>query len=147
MEIGKKHKQSARKGAKKKSRTTATPQPSTNTDLSVDASTSVTQSEGDLTTQLWPGRFVALRLDKYKDEEPQLAKIESISSEMDVVVQWWTGAYYDVWTEWKIRSKVVTETVHKNAILKCGFELTRGNRLPRKTVDELKSLYCGIEYM
>ena len=90
---------------------------------------------------------MALRLVKYNDEEPQIAKIESLSSETDVVIQWWTGTYHDVWTEWNIRSHVVTETVPKNAIIKCGFELSRANRLSRTLIAELKSLYRGIEYI
>ena len=66
---------------------------------------------------------MALRLVKYDDEEPQIAKIESLSSETDVVIQWWTGTYHDVWTEWNIRSHVVTETVPKTQLLSVALNL------------------------
>lgn len=48
--------------------------------------------------KIWPGEFVALRLAKYDDEVPQLAKVETMT-DMDVTIQWWCGRYHDVWTE------------------------------------------------
>lgn len=132
MEIGKKRKQTKEKAQKKRKSTATTP-------------SEMPQADTSSKPELWPGQFVALRLVKY-DEEPQIAKVESLS-EMDVVIQWWTGLYHDVWTEWKVRSKVVTECVPKNAIIKNGFELTRSNRLSAGLIKELKNLYRDIEFI
>ena len=95
---------------------------------------------------IWPGDFVALRLVKYDDEVPQLAKVEAVT-EMDVTIQWWTGRYRDVWTEWKVRGTVVTETVPRNAIIKGCIKLSRSNRMSNVLVEELKSLYHDIEFI
>ena len=136
MEVGKKRKTVTKK-AQKKQKTVSTSQSVTNTPPSeVEATNS----------RLWPGEFVALRLVKYKEEEPQIAKIQSVL-ETGVVIQWWTGLYHDVWTEWKVRSKVVTETVPKTAIIKSGIELSRSNRLSKELTKELKSLYHDVEYI
>ena len=93
---------------------------------------------------IWPGDFVALRLAKYDDEIPQLAKVEAVS-DMDVTIQWSTGTYGDVWTEWKVRGVVITETVPRNAVIKSS--LSRSNRMLPTLIKELKSLYRDIEFM
>lgn len=112
VEIGKKRKQNVGKAQKKTKHHSSI--------FNQHSSVRSNVEQNSRKSQLWPGEFVALRLVKYNDEEPQIAKIESVS-ETDVVIQWWTGLYHGVWTEWKVRSKVVTETVPKNAVIKSGF--------------------------
>ena len=46
------------------------------------------------------GDFVALRLEKYEDEIPQIAKVVGKDG-FDVTVEWWVGTYSNLWTEWK----------------------------------------------
>ena len=102
--------------------------------------------ENPVKPTIWPGDFVALRLAKYDDEIPQLAKVEAVN-DMDVTIQWWTGRYGDVWTEWKIRGVVMTETVPWNAVIKGSIMLSRSNRMLPPLIKELKSLYQDIEFI
>ena len=92
------------------------------------------------------GDFVALRLAKYDDEVPQVAKVVKID-EMEVTVQWWMGSFSDCWREWKDRNVVVEETFHRNAIIKSGLTFTATMRLPRQLVQELKALYEMVEFI
>ena len=98
------------------------------------------------THDIWPGTFVALRLAKYDDEIPQLAKVVSVS-DMDVRIEWWTGRYRDVWTEWKVKGKVVQETFPRNAVIRSSISLSRSNRLSNALVEELCKLYLNIEFI
>lgn len=71
--------------------------------------------------KIWPGEFVALRLAKYDDEVPQLAKVETMT-DVDGKIQWWCGRYHDVW---KVQGTVMTETVPRNAVIKGSISLSR----------------------
>ena len=77
---------------------------------------------------------------------PQLAKVETMT-DMDVTIQWWCGRYHDVWTEWKVRGTVMTETVPRNAVIKGSISLSRSNRMYNSLIAELKSLYRDIEFI
>ena len=92
------------------------------------------------------GKFAALRLKKYDDEIPQLAKICSIG-EMDVSIEWWMGTWSNNWSPWKTCGVTNTESVHRNAVIMAPVSLTRSNRLTKETVIRLKKLYDGIEFM
>ena len=48
--------------------------------------------ERDQPVNLEVGKFAALRLHKYDDEIPQLAKILSIG-DMEVNIEWWIGSW------------------------------------------------------
>lgn len=39
------------------------------------------------------GDFVAVYLEKYKDEVPQIGKIVKEDSSNSIEVEWWTGSY------------------------------------------------------
>ena len=82
------------------------------------------------------GKFAALRLKKYDDEVPQIAKVKTITN-LEVTVEWWIGRWGDTWTEWKQQGKAVEETVHQNAIIMAPIELSRSNRLTKNTIIEL----------
>ena len=104
------------------------------------------EKQSQATPEIWPGSFVALRLVKYDDEVPQLAKVVRVS-DMDVTVDWWTGRFRDVWTEWKVKGKVVRETYPRNAIIRGSITLSRSNRLSAALVKELQELYKDIEFI
>ena len=134
--VGKKRKSDTRqeKAKKKRSNVLEPPQP-------------VLQNEPNQTVQdIWPGTFVALRLAKYDDEIPQLAKVVSVS-DMDVTVQWWMGRYRDVWTEWRVKGEVVQETFPRTAVIRSSILLSRSNRLSNALVEELRELYSNIEFI
>jgi len=90
------------------------------------------------------GQFVALRLAKYDDEIPQIAKVVRIDGS-NVTVEWWMGSFSDNWREWKEKNKVIQETFHRNAIIKSGITFTASKRLPQCLVEELKKLYEMVE--
>ena len=92
------------------------------------------------------GKFAALRLKKYDDEVPQIAKVTAIN-DLDVDVEWWIGRWRDTWKEWRQQGKLVTETVHKNAIVMAPIELSRSNRLINSTISQLQKIYEDIEYI
>lgn len=92
------------------------------------------------------GQFVALRLVKYDDEVPQIAKVVGLD-DMDVTVQWWLGRYHENWREWKKKDRVVEEKLPRNAIIKSGITLTRAKRLTKAAVNELKLLYDLVEFI
>ena len=92
------------------------------------------------------GKFAALRLKKYDDEVPQLAKVKAID-DLEVHVEWWIGRWSDTWKEWKQQGKLVTETVHKNAIIMAPIELSRSNRLVKSTITQLQKIYEDIEFI
>ena len=92
------------------------------------------------------GEFVALRLAKYDDEVPQIAKVVALD-ELNVTVQWWMGSFSDNWREWKENKKVVEETFHRNAIIKSGIKFTASKRLSQAIKQELRKLYDMVEFM
>lgn len=92
------------------------------------------------------GEFVALRLAKYDDEVPQIAKVVAMD-ELNVTVQWWMGSFSDSWREWKEKKKVVEETFHRNAIIKSGITFTASKRLSHAITQELRKLYRMVEFM
>ncbi len=83
--------------------------------------------------------MVALRLDKYADEIPQIGKVVKLT-DMDVTVEWWIGCYSDTWREWKERGAVVTETFPRNAIIYSGIHFTKTFRLRGSTVNPLTAI-------
>ena len=89
------------------------------------------------------GDFVALRLVKYEDEIPQIAKVVRKDG-FDVTVEWWVGTYSNLWTEWKEKKQVVKETVPRNAII-MKVQLTKSRRLPTALIQKLKDAYNSIE--
>ena len=76
----------------------------------------VPAEECDQPVNLEVGKFAALRLHKYDDEVPQLARILSIG-EMEVNIEWWIGGWSNNWSPWKTRGVINTESVHRNAII------------------------------
>ena len=90
------------------------------------------------------GDLVALRMAKYDDEIPQIARV-IVVEELDVTVEWLIGRYHDTWKEWKTDGTVVTESLPRNAIIKRGFSLTKAMRLTGEVVSELKLIYNSIE--
>ena len=134
MEVGKKCAKTAKTVPKKK-------KPSVSTTVPEDTATI-----GTVPAPLLPGDFVALRLAKYDDEVPQVAKIISVT-DLDVCVEWWIGKYHEAWTPWRSRDGVVTETMPRSAVIKTGIQLTKSNRMNRKLITELKHLYDNIEFI
>lgn len=90
------------------------------------------------------GDFVALRMAKYDDEIPQIARVTAVQ-DLDITVEWWIGRYHDTWREWKANGATVSESLPLNAVIKRGFQLTKTMRLPSYIITELKALYDSIE--
>ena len=86
---------------------------------------------------------MALRLVKYDDEIPQIARVIGLS-ELDVTIEWWIGRYTSTWVEWKTGGEFNIETVPKNAIIKI-LQLTRAQRICKEDINLLKNLYKDIE--
>ena len=94
------------------------------------------------------GMFVAVYLEKYRDELPLIARIVSVrSSNVDVEVEWYIGCYSG---DWKVcmrgrgRSREAwREQIPKSSIL-FPVELTKSMKLSKDTVEALKSSYKDI---
>jgi len=104
--------------------------------------TNVTEESTEITLQV--GCMVALRLQKYSEDIPQIAKVVKLT-ELDVTVEWWIGAYGDTWREWKERGRVITETFPRNAVIHHNIRFTKSLRLPKHLITELKDAYRSKE--
>ena len=62
------------------------------------------------------GEFVALGLDEFKDELPQIARVLMTQEDL-ITAEWWVGTYSGTWTSWTVTSVEQTLTVHRNCIV------------------------------
>ena len=85
------------------------------------------------------GDFVALFVDEYEDELPQIAQLVAIN-ESEITVNWWIGSYSGVWAPWRNRGKTVCETFGRQCLLTV-VNFTKTNRLPKEIVLKFKNLY------
>ena len=89
------------------------------------------------------GNLVACYLDKYQDEEPQIARINKVKSET-VEVQWMQGSYSDTWHPCKVKKgrnyEPWLEEIPRSAIL-YQIELTSAMRLAQPLRKKLKLSY------
>ena len=91
------------------------------------------------------GSIVALKCTKYKDFLPHIGEIKELN-QTTVTVAWLNGQYTSIWTYWKNRGKVITETFPVRAIIK-PIQLTKGMRLRPETINELKGIYDDAEFV
>ena len=90
-----------------------------------------------------PGSYVAMRLQKYCNEIPQIGRVLTIDGEC-LTIQWWEGTYSGTWKECKSKGEVLTEEVNKDAVLK-EVQLSKSSRLNKEQVEDLKSLYNSVD--
>lgn len=91
-------------------------------------------------------KFAALRLVKYSDEIPQIGMVVKVT-DTEVKVEWMLGSYASVWTPWKPKDNSNVETVHRNAVIMSGIELTKTKRLKANDIRTLKRIYSNVELM
>lgn len=89
---------------------------------------------------------MALRLHKYKDEIPQIARIVRIT-DFEITIEWWVGTFHGIWIEWKERGRVIKETFPKNAVLSTNISFYKSRRLTPKCIAELKQLYLSKQFI
>ena len=92
------------------------------------------------------GEFVALGLNEFKDELPQIARVLMIE-EYVITVEWWVGPYSGTWNPWIVKSVEQTAVVHRNCIVLGNITLSKSNRLAKHIVERLKSIYENFEFM
>ena len=93
---------------------------------------------------LEPGMLVALDMEKYSEEKPQIATVLSMEGE-EIEVLW----YYGTWTgSWRVHKKREgrsfienTETVPKSSVKLFNFTLTPLNKLRQSVKEQLKLIY------
>ena len=89
------------------------------------------------------GDFVALRLNKYDDEIPQIGRVMKVD-ESDVTIEWWVGIYSSPWICWKQRGEPVEETFTKNAVI-YRVKFTKSMRISSELKADLKQIYENTE--
>ena len=90
-----------------------------------------------------PGCYVAMRLQKYCNEIPQIGRVFTIDGEC-LTIQWWEGTYSGTWKEYKSKGEVLTEEVNKDAVLK-EVQLSKSSRLSKEQIEDLTSLYNSVD--
>ena len=76
------------------------------------------------------GQFVALGLDEFKHELPQIARILMIEEDV-MTIEWWVGTYSGTWNPWTVKSVEQTAIVHRNCIVLGNVTLSKSNRLAK----------------
>ena len=92
------------------------------------------------------GQFVALGLDEFKHELPQIARILMIEEDV-MTIEWWVGTYNGTWNPWTVKSVEQTAIVHRNCIVLGNVTLSKSNRLAKHIVERLKTIYENFEFM
>ena len=96
------------------------------------------------------GQFVALGLDEFKHELPQIARILMIEEDV-MTIEWWVGTYSGTWNPWTVKSVEQTAIVHRNCIVLGNVTLSKTNRLAKHIVERLKTMkilsLCRLHYM
>ena len=117
---------------------------STHHDLFLSQSKESEVDDSDVNVQL--GSFVALGLDEFKEELPQIAKVLAIDDD-SITLEWWVGTYTGTWVPWLVKSVEQTISVHRNNIVLRNISLSKSNRLYEPIIDKLKSIYDNFEFM
>ena len=88
------------------------------------------------------GAFVAVYLDKYKNElPPMIGQITTVHKEGDVTLNWLHGCYSGTWKICKVQGKVWSERIPMSCIIS-RVELTKSMKLPSNIVALLKEQYA-----
>lgn len=89
------------------------------------------------------GDLVAVRGDAVEDT-PWIGRVTKFEGD-NVQLVWMEGGYEKQWTVMKVKAKRGNiewkDSVPKCSIILYGFELTKGHKLRKSTVDALKSSY------
>ena len=103
----------------------------------------MSNSSGTASPDISCGMMVACFVAEYRDEIPQIGKVQEVNSS-EVVVEWWSGTYTGKWRALTKRvgraSEPWLEAVPKSAVL-FSVSLTKGLKLSKATQDELKKAY------
>lgn len=94
---------------------------------------------------LCPGQFVALKMKKYEDEEPQIGHV-IVKDENAITIEWWVGSYTSIWVPWKIRGVQQLEETTTDSVL-WPVTLNKSNRIPKELINSLKALYSNCMYV
>ncbi|KAL5514930.1 hypothetical protein EMCRGX_G000014 [Ephydatia muelleri] len=96
-------------------------------------------------SKIQPEEFVALGLQQYSDELPQVARVLALDGD-NVTAEWWTGTYSGTWIPWMVKGQSQLIEVHKNCIVS-KIALSKSNRLHSSAVKLLKEAYKSFEFM
>ena len=92
------------------------------------------------------GNLVACYLEKYQDEEPQIAQIINVKSD-SVEVHWMHGSYSEPWHPCQVKrgrtSEPWLEDIPASSIL-YQVQLSKSNRLSEPLRKKLKSSYSKL---
>ena len=92
------------------------------------------------------GNLVACYVEKYEDEEPQIAKILNVNLE-DVEVQWMQGSYFDPWHPCRVKQgrsyEPWVEDIPRSSIL-YEVQLSKTSRLSEPLRKKLKLSYSYV---
>ena len=117
---------------------------STPPDSSIAPSSDPSTPESDVPIKA--GNTLACYLEKYKDEEPQIAEILDVKLDT-VEVQWMQGSYYDAWCPCKTKKGSTyepwVEEIPRSSILS-QVHLTRASRLTEPCKKKLKLSYSKL---
>lgn len=116
-----------------------------NNDLCIGTSTD-TSSTAESDIPIKAGNIVACYLEKYQDEEPQLAKILEVNFDK-VQVQWLKGSYYDPWSPCELKKGSTyepwVEQIPRTSILYQVY-LSKAARLTEPCKKKLKLSYSKL---
>ncbi|KAL5469197.1 hypothetical protein EMCRGX_G030420 [Ephydatia muelleri] len=72
------------------------------TPVTVEDATEVGNNPAD--SKIQPEEFVALGLQQYSDELPQVARVLALDGD-NVTAEWWTGTYSGTWIPWMVKGQ------------------------------------------
>jgi hypothetical protein len=91
------------------------------------------------------GNFVALKIQSYCDELPQIGKVVVIN-ETSVTVDWLVGTYSSTFSYWKEKGEVIQEHFPLRGVI-CPLKFTTSMRLARPDIAALKNIYTSTEFV
>jgi len=90
--------------------------------------------------------FVAVDLEKYRPEKPQIAQVIECKGE-NIEILWYSGTWSTSWRVYKKRQGrnmiEVKETIAKAAVKLFNFTLTNTGKLKQSVKNQLKEIYSS----
>lgn len=91
------------------------------------------------------GNLIALKIEKYREELPQIGKVVAID-EASVTVNWLIGSYSGIFTYWKERGEIIQEVFPLRGVI-CPIKLSPSMRLAKVDSSTLKEIYVSSEFV
>ena len=97
--------------------------------------------------QLAPGMLLAVDVEKYQPEKPQIAKLISIKEQGDIEVLWYYGTWSGSWRVYKVRRGRNTieskEVIPISTVKLFNFTLTPAGKLKQSIKTKLRDIYTN----